>query len=340
MTKLGRSAAAIAAVLVSVALIACTRPSLSPEVPERLAGAKPGDASYNWPVPPDEALRRLANDHFDIVAVKGAGGGVTGAKKLDLRFADGFELSAKWKKTPSGLDGWNNAPRKELAAYEIQKWFLDPADYVVPTSVVRCIPLAEYRKQEPSASASVAGTDCELGILSLWMNNVTVVKPLYDEHRFERDGVYAYHMANFNLLTYLINHLDGRAGNFLVSKNDADRRVFAVDNGISFHALIFNYFVPNWNDIEVPALRRAAVDRLRKVTFEDVRKLAIGTELRLGEDRVFHVAEPGPNFAPHHGVRRKEGVVQFGLTDSEMEMVAKKIEKLLNDVDEGDIAVF
>jgi hypothetical protein len=326
-------------VLVSVALIACGRP-LPPAPPESLAAAKAGDPSYNWPVSPDEALRRLANDHFEIRAVKGAGGGVTGAKKLDLQFADGLQLSAKWKKAPSGLDGWNNAPRKELAAYDIQKWFLDPADYVVPTSVVRCIPLAEYRKQEPNASPSVAGTDCELGILSLWMNNVTVVKPLYEEHRFETDGVYAYHMANFNLLTYLIDHRDGRAGNFLVSKKDADRRVFAVDNGISFRALVYNYFVPNWNDIEVPALRRAAVDRLRKVTFDDVRRLGIGTELRLASDGVFHVAEAGPNLNPKRGVRQKEGVVQFGLTDGEMDLVAKKIEKLLNDIDEGDIALF
>ena len=36
---------------------------------------------------------------------------------------------------------------KELAAYEMQKLFLDPCDYVVPPSVLRCLPLTAFEKR-------------------------------------------------------------------------------------------------------------------------------------------------------------------------------------------------
>ena len=47
---------------------------------------------------------------------------------------------------------------------------------------------------------------------------------------------YAANVGRFNLLTYLVEHEDGRAGNILVSKAPEDRRVFAIDNGIAFDA--------------------------------------------------------------------------------------------------------
>lgn len=341
---LGRTRVAIALVLAGVAANGCfssERP-LNPQDLQRLGRVAPGDPAYNWPLPADEAERRLSQEEFEIRSVKDAGGGVTGAKKFELFFpSDGTVFSVKWKMAPPrSLDGWNNSPRKEIAAYEIQSWFLDPRDYIVPTTVVRCIPIAEYRRHEPGASPNVDGASCVLGVLSLWMNNVTVPEELYDDQLFASDPNYAYHMADFNLLTYLIDHRDGRSGNFLVSKDTADRRVYAVDNGIAFEARIYNYFVPNWNEIEVPALRRAALDRLRRVTFADVHRLGIGVELKLGADGVFRATEQGPNLEPDRGVRERSGVVQLGLTDEEIEEVAVKIADLLGDIDEGDVALF
>jgi hypothetical protein len=69
-----------------------------------------------------------------------------------------------------------------------------------------------------------------------------------------------------NLLTYLVEHEDGRAGNVLVSKAPEDRRVFAIDNGIAFGAIVKNWFVPNWNVIRHPAVPHLEIDRLRRST--------------------------------------------------------------------------
>ena len=75
--------------------------------------AKPG---------PRVVQRRLERDPFQITAVEGAPGGVMGARKLDLTFPkDGMTLKAKWKATSESGDGWNNSPRREIAAYWAHK---------------------------------------------------------------------------------------------------------------------------------------------------------------------------------------------------------------------------
>lgn len=297
------------------------------------------DPFYNWPGHPEELERRLIEHEFIARRVEGAGGGVTGAQKATLHFpGDDTELKVKWKVVPHGLDGWNNAPRKELAAYEIQKWFLDQEDYIVPTTSIHCRPMELIR--DPNLEPTVKGTNCVLFALAVWLENVTVPDELYNEQRFQTDPRYAYHMANFNVLAILIDHRDGREGNFLVSKNDADRRVYAVDNGISFGSWIWNYFVDNWEDLHVPALPRTTVERLRHVTDEDYQKLGIIVEMRLDENGVFQQVPPGANLNPRKGARLGDGVVQFGLTKSEIDEVRENVEDLLEEVDEGDLAVF
>src|SRR5262249_32633497 len=101
-------------------------------------------ATDNLPLPVDEELRRLRDDDFTIASVK-SGGGVMGAKKLQIRFADGTTIDAKWKETGPAGDSWNNSPRREIGAYAAQLLFLDPDDFIVPPVVVRCIPLDVYR---------------------------------------------------------------------------------------------------------------------------------------------------------------------------------------------------
>jgi hypothetical protein len=271
-----------------------------------------------------------------------AGGGVTGARKIALRSPDlGRQFLAKWKEAPRRFESWNNSPRRELAAYEVQKLFLDPEDFVVPPSVMRCAPLDEYQAViDPAAEPTVPGSRCVLGNLSLWMENVTVPKVLYDEKRFATDPNYAARMADFNLLTFLIDHNDGRRGNFLVSKDEADRRVFAIDNGISFDAWIWNYFVKNWNDLRVPALRKKSVDRLREVKPHQVEALAVLAELRLMPNGLLEPVEHGPPMSGKRGARFGRGVVQFGLMADEVDDVMEQIEEVLDAVDDGEMPVF
>ncbi len=311
--------------------------------------APPGDPYPNWDHPPIvtlEEMKALDRTELKLLSDEGAGAGVTGARKVDAYVPEFDEdVRLKVKRMPSSLDGWNNSPRKEMAAYRLQELFLDPVDFVVPTTAPRCVPLDdEFSLARGWTSPSVKGTNCVLVAVAAWMKDVTLPSPLYEPERFASEGRYAYHLANFNILTYLVTHRDNRQGNFLVSKNEADRRVFAIDNGTTFGAWWFNWFYPPtyaWRNIQVPALPRKTVDRLRELTFEDLeRELAVLVQLEADEAGILRIVAPTEPFDPEEGVRVEGTTVQFGLTDEEIEELWELIGELLEEVDEGDIALF
>jgi len=320
-------------------LMACTVPCLASLLFASGHAVAEG-TPRNWPLPPHELEKRFATEDFTIREVKGAGGGVTGASRLLIEYPDGKTLKVKWKAVPDKTaDGWNNSPRKELAAYELQRWLVDENDFIVPTAVPHCIPIAKYASIRAGAKPSLSGSDCALGVLAVWMEDVTAPEEFWDQKRFATDPLYARYMADFNLLTYLIEHRDGRRGNLLLSSDAADPRVFAVDNGIAFDPLPWNILVANWHKLRVPWLRRATVERLRQVTTAQVKALGVVAELALDQKGVFRVVPAGANLDPEEGVRRKDGHVQFGLTEDEIEDLEERIEELLEDVDKGKIAV-
>jgi hypothetical protein len=306
------------------------------------AWGQPVDPAAHWPLPPADLERRLAHDDFTIRSVRGGVGGVMGVKKLKIVFPDRKDwIAVKWKEAPPrDADGWNNTPRKEIAAYEIQKWFLDPTDYVVPTTVARCIPFDQYGPLDETPKANLRGTRCVLGTLVVWLEEVTVPEKLFEKERFTSDARYAYHMANMNLLTYLIEHEDGRQGNFLVSEIDSDRRVFSIDNGVSFGAKMKNFFVLNWNKIRVPALRRETIERLRRVTPEQIGALGVVAELRADDSGILRAVPFSANANPKKGARVEPGWVQLGLSRREIKNLRKRIERLLAQVDGGRQPVF
>jgi hypothetical protein len=215
---------------------------------------------------------------------------------------------------------------------------MEPEDYVVPVSVAFAQPVEKTAEKE---DATLPDTSCVLGVLSVWLKDVTVPEVVLDPERFNRDYTYAYHLANLNLATYLMKHHDGRPGNLMVSKDDARRQVFAVDNGVAFGGMFYNWFVPNWNDIRVPALRRESIDRLRALREEDVEKLlGVIAQLELDDEGVYRNVPLGENLDDDDGVRFEGKILQLGLTDDEVEDVWERIEDLIEDVDKGDIAVF
>src|SRR5690242_192165 len=71
---------------------------------------------------------------------------VRAAEPLDRGRSSGWRLLVeippvvriKWKPAAPGGDGYNHSPRRELAAYALQKLYLDEGDYVVPPTVARC----------------------------------------------------------------------------------------------------------------------------------------------------------------------------------------------------------
>ena len=117
----------------------------------------------------------------------------------------------KWKEIPTGtLQAYNNDPRKVVAAYHLQKLFLDPEDYLVPTSILHCAPVDVHTGAArgqiiaslgSGARASIPNSKCVFGVLSVWLKDVKLSDTLYDEKRFVTDPVYAYYMSNFNLFT-------------------------------------------------------------------------------------------------------------------------------------------
>jgi hypothetical protein len=300
----------------------------------------------NWPLPPDRIEDLVLNHDHVVKARSGAGAGTTGAEKVEIQFPDAdVTVPSKWKRMDGAwkpfwgrLDGINNSPRKEIAAWKIQQLFLDPEDYVVPLSLAYCGPAKSPSREE---APTRAGTNCVLGVLSVWLNDVELPEPLLDNERFNRDHAYAYYLANFNLLTYLIKHHDGRSGNFLVSTDDARRQVFAIDNGVAFGGIFYNWFAENWNSIRVSALRKESIDRLRALREEDVEKLlGVVAQLELDDDGVYVNVPPGENLDEDDGVRIEGKVLQLGLTEDEIEDVWERIEDLIEDVAEGDVPVF
>ena len=306
--------------------------------------------SPHWPHPPLAVDGLFGSEPPLTFTVQGEAGGTTGALRVDVEPKPGVVLPFKWKRMtparwvdalpffPGPLDGINNSPRKELAAFALQRLIFEPHDYVVPASLAVCLPVELLGGE---ASPTLPEARCVLGLLSLWLEDVTLPSPLLDKARFQRDPVYAHYLSNFNLLLYLIQHHDGREGNFLVSSNDARRQVFSVDNGVSFGGLFYNWFVPNWSDLRVPAFRRDAVERLRALTRADLdAALSVVAEFHLDASGQLRRAAPGAPIDIEEGVRFEGGVVQLGLSDDEIEDLWERLEDFLEEVDDGELTLF
>ena len=300
----------------------------------------------NWQLPPHELettiYGRAQEGKIHGEEVKRTAQGTTGALYLITEDeVTGQELKWKFKKmVPGWLDSFNTSFRKELAAYEVQKFFLDAEDYVVPTALPICVPRERYLKIIGYAAASLEGTDCVMGLASTWLVNVTVPDRLYDESRFLKDSNYAYYMSNFNILTYLIQHRDARVGQFLVSKDDRRRQVFSIDNGISFGFWPYNFLIQQWDEIHLPALRQDSIDRLRKLRRQDLDRLGVIVQMEKDKNGIMKPVPPGENMNPRNGATYIDGTLQFGLTTSDIDDLWERIQELVTEVDSGNIQVF
>ena len=338
------------------ALSGCTMLPVSREPAAESYDERPSphaaDRFPNWPVPPLKAEGLILHARHELKTEAGAGAGTTGAEKVALAFPDDdlvldFKwkpVDPSWKPVTERYDGINNSPRKELAAWSIQRLFLAPEDYVVPFTTAYCVPLASASEAERKRGPTIDGSQCVLGVAAVWLNDITLQLPILDPERFDRDYVYAYFLSNLNHFTYLVKHHDGREGNFLVSKDDVRRQVFSIDNGVSFGAgfagLFYNWFVPNWNSIRVPALREESIDRLRGLKQADVTAmLGVVSQLERDDTGIYRNVSPGENLDPSRGVRIAGKTIQFGLTDDEVEDVWERIQDLIKEVDDDDDAL-
>jgi len=295
----------------------------------------------NIPRPADEIERELATAPFVITAAEisrpKAKGDIT--LKAEVSFAGAPPYRVKLRRAEPGAEDFNNRPRYDLAAYELQKLFLDPAEYVVPPTALRMMPLAEVRPHSPEAKPTFKGSDDVLVVLQYWLNEVKVIADVYNPERFATDPKYARHVGQLNILTYLIEHGDSNVGNFLISRAESGPRVFSIDNGVAFE---FNESDRGqlWMKMRVDRLPADTVERLRKITPEELQqRLGALAQWQLREGR-WIAMPPGENLAPARGVRNEDGIVQVGLRKADIDQVGRQLARLLKQVDDGKIATF
>ncbi len=257
-----------------------------------------------------------------------------------LEYENDLRIKVKWAKAPSrGRGSFNNRPRYEIAAYELQKLFLDDPEHVVPPTIARCVPVDQQRQIQDWAEATFSGTNSVLVVLQYWLWNVTA-DDVWSKDRFKSDTLYAKHFANLNLFTYLIRHNDSNKGNVLISSVTAHPRVFAVDNGVAFNRRESSDRGTKWRRLRVDRLPQRTVERLRALTREELdHRLAVVVQFRRAGEVLVPMAPTEP-LDRGKGVRSNDEVVQLGLTKHEIGQIWDRIRKVLEKVDEQKIALF
>jgi hypothetical protein len=303
------------------------------------AGAAAGQEPFRVLHGTVEIERRLSRESFQIIDWRGSRAAGDRTARVVMSFADDTMVIAKWAIAPVNGSAFNNEPRYEVAAYELQKLFLGEDEYVVPPTLLRAFPIDLLRDRAPDVKPTFAAAPGTVIVaLQYWLVGV---RPdgFWDPRRALNDTVYARHIGNLNVLTYLIRHGDDNVGNFLISTTNAeDPRVFAVDNGVAFASQPSNRG-HSWRDIRVSRLPRATVERLRGITAQDLQALAVLAEYELHNGIAVPV-DAGTNMAPGRGVRVSGDRIQFGLAAHEIRGVETRLRQLLRQIDAGRIRVF
>jgi hypothetical protein len=300
------------------------------------ATAAAQDANITRPI--DELERLLAAEPLVITSAEisrpKAKGDIT--LKADVSFGGAPPLRVKLRKAEPGADTFNNVPRYDLAAYELQKLFIPPAEYVVPPTALRMIERKDFAKYQPDVLRTFSGADQVLAVVQYWLSDILVLADVYKADRFESDPVYARHIGQLNVLTHLIQHRDSNAGNFLIGKAEQGARVFSIDHGVAF-ASIDSDRGELWKNMRVTRLPADTVAQLRTITMPMLeQRLGVLAQWRLEGER-FVPAPLGPSLSAHRGVRREGKDLQMGLTRAEIQAIYRLLTKLLERVDAGEI---
>ena len=322
--------------VVPIVSLAATLQLFSAAVFSAALGAQ--DANVYVAVPKIE--KRLTEEPFVILSAADTRflGDRTQRVTLNYPDSDGGPMMVKWAQAPRNGAAFNNEPRYEIAAYLLQKLFLDEADYVVPPTLGRAVPLDWLKQYDPEAQATFGGINSTVLVVQYWLQRVSPDN-FYDKNRFDADTVYARHFGDFNLVTYLIRHMDVNQGNYLISADPASLRVFSVDNGVAFRSEPSDRGY-EWRDLRVNRLPRATVEKLRTITEEDLRRvLGVVLQFEVRDNQLVPVA-PTENLSTGRGVRRNDNIVQFGLTNAEIGDVWDRLKNVLSRVDSGRITVF
>ena len=258
--------------------------------------------------------------------------------RADVSFGGAEPLRVKLRKAEPGANTFNNVPRYDLAAYELQKLFLDPAEYLVPPTNLRMVGLAEFAKYSPGVRRTFPDADQVLAVVQYWLSDIKSIPDVYDAKRFGTDPVYARHIGQLNVLTYIIRHRDSNQGNFLIGKAETGARVFSIDHGVAFESDDSDRG-ELWKEMRVTRLPADTVERLRRITPELLtERLAVLAQWQL-KDGSYVPVPKGPNMSENRGVRRSGNDLQMGLNKSEIRSINRIRENLLERIDEGKITL-
>lgn len=303
-----------------------------------VATAAAQDANIRQPVA--ELERMLAAEPLVITQAEisrpNAKGDIT--LRAEVSFGDAPPLRVKLRKSEPGANSFNNVPRYDLAAYELQKLFVDPDEYLVPPTALRMVPLADFAKYSPGVARTFSVADQVLAVVQYWLSDIQSVADVYDPVRFTSDPVYARHIGQLNVLTFLIRHRDSNQGNFLLGNADVGARVFSIDHGVAF-ASDESDRGDVWKDMRVDRLPADTVERLRRISPELLtERLGVLAQWQL-EGRSYAPVASGKNLSESRGVRREGNDLQMGLTKSEIREVHRLLMRLLERVDRGEITI-
>jgi len=258
--------------------------------------------------------------------------------RAEVSFGGAPPLTVKLRKAEPGAEEFNNVPRYDLAAYELQKLFLDPAEYVVPPTALRMVPLADFAKYSPGIKRTFPGAEQVLGVVQYWLSDIKVIEDVFNPTRFAADPVYARHIGQLNVLTYLIEHRDSNAGNFLIGKAELGPRVFSIDHGVAF-ASEESDRGEAWKVMRVQRLPADTVEKLRRITPQLLeQRLGVLAQWKLQGGLYVPVA-PGANLSAMRGVRKEGDDLQMGLTGTEIKAIERLLEKLLKRIDAGEFTL-
>lgn len=282
---------------------------------------------------------RLRDQSFEVV--QQAGSRFKGDRTSHglLHFADSGYMEVKLAKAPPGGEAFNNQPRYEIAAYALQKLFLNEPDYVVPPTVARMVDVDHYQRiTTTEGEPTFSDARSILLVLQYWTLDVTS-KGVFDQKRAEQDTAYARHLGDLNVLTYLIRQRDANAGNILISSDSLRPRLFSVDNGVAFDSPASNRGT-EWSTLRVKRLGQATAARLQRIRSEDlVAALAVIAQFERRDGRYVPV-DRTVNLDPNRGVRRKGDVLQLGLTAAEVDGVRQRLEWLVGRLKSGRLTTF
>jgi hypothetical protein len=206
----------------------------------------------------------------------------------------------------------------------------------VPPTALRMVPLADFKRYAPEVTRTFPPVEQVLAVVQYWLSEVKVIADVYNPERFAIDPVYARHIGQLNILTHLVDHRDSNVGNFLIGRAELGPRVFSIDHGVAFESIESDRGTL-WQSIRIDRLPSDTVSRLRAITPAMLQeKLGVLAQWRLQDGRYVPVTH-GANLWESRGVRRKGDELQMGMTRSEINSIYKRLTRLLQRVDAGEL---